>query len=233
MVIELSIKRGKTSLSIRKAEQRDMDNLDRPFDYWTRDLTIGFEEERRTSGRIEIGKRLKELRTRRGVSQTELARLVGVTPSTISQIESNLIYPSVPALLKMAEVLSVETSSFFHEAPATPRRFVFPSYEAIDVRVGDKADKAISAKALVPGDLETRAEPFLIEIPPKKRLSSHFFMHKGEEMGYLLSGKLQLTVDKTVYKLRSGDVVYFTSEIPSQWKNPGPSVARLLWINMK
>ena len=54
---------------------------------------------------IDLGLRLKEFRLRRGLSQTELAKLVGVTPSTISQVESNLIYPSLPALMKMAEAL--------------------------------------------------------------------------------------------------------------------------------
>lgn len=50
----------------------------------------------------------------------------------------------------------------------------------------------IQAKLLTPLDFELKAEPYLIEIPPKQTLPSHFFIHKGEEVGYLLSGKLQL-----------------------------------------
>lgn len=52
----------------------------------------------------------------------------------------------------------------------------------------------IQAKLLTPLDFELKAEPYLIEIPPKQTLPSHFFIHKGEEVGYLLSGKLQLKV---------------------------------------
>ena len=122
VAIELSVKRGTTSLTILKAENRGMDNLHRPYHYWTKDLTITFEDERRTSGRIELGLRVKEIRTKRGLSQTELAKLVGVTPSTISQVESNLIYPSLPALLKIAEVLSVEVSSFFQAKSDVAKR---------------------------------------------------------------------------------------------------------------
>ncbi|MEJ2719265.1 MAG: cupin domain-containing protein, partial [Deltaproteobacteria bacterium] len=113
------------------------------------------------------------------------------------------------------------------------RRFVFPSYEAVTVKLSDRIDRSIMAKALTPSDFEERAEPYLIEIPPKKKLSSHFFFHKGQEIGYVISGRLQMVVDKVAYKLRSGDLIYLTSEIPSQWKNPGPSVARLLWIKLK
>jgi transcriptional regulator with XRE-family HTH domain len=233
VVIDLSIKRGKTSLAVLKAEKRSLDNLDKPHNYWTKDLSVGFEEERRTSGPIELGQRLKEARTKKKVSQSELAKLVGVTPSTISQIESSLIYPSLPALLKIAEVLSLEPSALFEERGTQVKRVVFPGYEATDARSGEKAQSGFTAKALTPADLNGKAEPYLIEIEPRKKLVHHFFMHKGEEMGYLLSGRLQMTVNGIVHKLRPGDIVYLTSEVPGQWKNPGPGVARLLWLKLK
>ena len=233
VAIDLAIKRGTTSLTIIKAEKRDLDDLHRPQNYWTKDLTVTFDTERRTSGRVDVGLRLKELRSKRGLSQTELAKLVGVTPSTISQVESNLIYPSLPALLKMAEVLSVEISSFFQDKTEQKKRFIFPSSEAAEVKFPDLPAGGVVAKLLSPVDFELKAEPYLIEIPPKEKLPSHFFIHKGEEVGYLLSGRLQVKLEKAVYSLRSGDVIYLTSEMPTQWKNPGPGVARLLWIKVK
>ena len=233
VAIDLAIKRGTTSLTILKAEKRSLDNLHRPQSYWTKDLTVTFDAERRTSGRVDLGLRLKELRTKRGLSQTELAKLVGVTPSTISQVESNLIYPSLPALLKMAEVLSVEISSFFQDKTEQKKRFIFTSAEAVDVKFPDLPEGAVFAKLLSPLDFEAKAEPYLIEIPPKEKLPSHFFVHKGEEIGYLLSGRLQVKLEKAAYSLRSGDVIYLTSEMPTQWKNPGPGVAKLLWMKVK
>jgi quercetin dioxygenase-like cupin family protein len=92
---------------------------------------------------------------------------------------------------------------------------------------------AVFAKLLSPLDFEAKGEPYLIEIPPKKKLPSHFFVHKGEEIGYLLSGRLQVKYAKAAYSLRSGDVIYLTSEMPTQWKNPGPGVAKLLWIKVR
>lgn len=233
VAIDLSIKRGTTSLTVLKAEKRSLDNQHKPFNYWTRDLEITFEDERRTSGRIELGLRLKEIRTKRGLSQTELAKLVGVTPSTISQVESSLIYPSLPALLKMAEVLSVDMSSFFQADADTAKRIVFPSAEAVEVKFPDVQNEGIFVKALTPVDLDTRTEPFLIEIAPDTKLNSHFFVHKGEELGYLISGKLKMTVDKAVHDLFPGDTICLTSDIPSQWHNEGPSAARLMWIKVK
>ena len=233
VAIDLSVKRGKTSLTILKAEKRDLETLNKPFHYWSKDLKISFDSEKRSTEWFDLGKRLKEFRTKRGFSQTVLAKLIGVTPSTISQVESNLIYPSLPALLKMAEVLAVELSSFFTESVDIPNRMIFPEAEAVEIKLPNFPEGNIIAKLLTPVDFKSKAEPYLLEIQPKKSLPAHFFIHKGEEIGYLLSGKLQLKLEKSVYNVRSGDVIYFTSEIPSQWKNPGPSTARLLWIKIK
>ena len=233
VAIDLSVKRGKTSLTILKAEKRDLDTLNKSFHYWSKDLKIVFDSEKRTTEWFDLGKRLKEFRTKRGLSQTELAKLIGVTPSTISQVENNLIYPSLPALLKMAEVLAVELSSFFTESVDMTNRMIFPEGEAVEIKLPNFPEGDINAKLLTPVDFKPKAEPYLLEIQPKKSLPAHFFIHKGEEIGYLLSGKLQLKLEKSVYNVRPGDVIYFTSETPSQWKNPGPSTARLLWIKIK
>ena len=233
VAIDLSVKRGTTSLTILKAEKRDLDTLNKPFNFWTKDLNVSFDNEKRKRGRIDLGLRLKELRTKRGISQTELAKLVGVTPSTISQVESNLIYPSLPALLKMAEILAVDISSFFQDRAEDTNRIIFPNPEAIDIKLADLPEGSVYAKLLTPLDFEPKAEPYLIEIPPNKNLPSHFFIHKGEEIGYLLSGRLQLKLEKAVYNVKSGDVIYLTSEMPSQWRNPGPGMAKLLWLKIK
>jgi transcriptional regulator with XRE-family HTH domain len=233
VAIDLSIKRGTTSLSVLKAENRSLDNLQKPFTYWTRDHTVTFDDEQRATGPVELGARLRKIRVKRGFSQTELARLVGVTPSTISQVESSLIYPSLPALLKIAEVLSIDVSSLLHTRRNRKKRFVFPASESSQVKLEGISSEAVIARVLTPVDLETRAEPFLIEIAPDTKLSSHFFIHKGEEMGYVLEGSPSMTVDGTVYELREGDLIYLTLDIPTQWHNPGPSVARLLWTKIR
>ena len=233
VAIDLSVKRGTTSLTILKAEKRSLDNLDKPFNYWSKDLLIKFDDEKRTTGKFDLGMRLKELRVKRGLTQTELAKLVGVTPSNISQVESNLIYPSLPALLKMGEVLSVEVSSFFQKSGEHKSKVVFPKAENAEIRFSDLPENSIMGKALTPLDFEPKAEPFLIEIPPGEELNSHFFIHKGEEMGYMLSGCIQFKLGNAVHTANAGDIVYLTSEMPSRWENKGTEPARLFWIKVK
>ena len=233
VVIDLTIKRGTTSLTILKAEQRPQENHHKPHTYWSKDLNVTFDAEQRISAQINLGLRLKDLRTKKGLSQTDLAKLVGVTPSTISQVESNLIYPSLPALLKMAEVLNVEIASFFQDKAEDKNRVAFPGDQAVEVRLPDLPEKSLRAWLLTPVDFEAKSEPYLIEVPPGAILNSHFFVHKGEEMGYVLSGKLQLKLKKAAHNLKAGDVIYLTSELPTAWSNPGRSPARILWIKFK
>lgn len=233
VAIELSARKGKTSLTILKAEKRDTDALNKPVNYRSKDLRITFDSEKPSTGWFDLGLRLREFRIKRGLSQTELAKLTGVTPSSISQIESNLIYPSLPGLLKIAEVLGVEVGSFFQKSADMTNRVIFPYAEAVDVNFPDMPDGSIYASLLTPVDFIPKAIPYIIKIPPQKTLPSHFFIHKGEEIGYLLSGKLQVKIDKAVYTVRARDVIYLSSDIPTQWKNPGPGLARLLWIKIK
>ncbi len=233
VAIELSLKRGKTSLAIVKAENREIESINTPLHYWTRGLSITFDSRQPAARHVDLGNRIREFRTKRGLSQTELARLVGVTPSNISQIESNQIHPSLSALFKMAETLFVDVSSFFQESPEAFRQVVIRESDGVDVQLPDMPKNSISAKRMAPLDVSARAEPYILEIAPRKVLPSHFFIHKGDEVGYLLTGKLQVRIGSNVHTVRSGDLIYLDTAMPSQWKNPGPGTARMLWIKIR
>jgi len=232
VAVDLSIKRGTTFLTVLKAERRSPEDFYTPFKYWAKDQAIVFDSERRSKGGLDLGLRLKELRTKRGISQSELAKLVGVTPSTISQVESNLIYPSLPALLKMAEVLSTEVSYFLQESAENKRKFVFPASNAVGIMLPELPENSIAATLLTLPETNAKIEPYLIEIPPQKTISSHFFIHKGDELGYVLSGKVEITVESKEYALRAGDLIHLVSEVPTHWRNSGRETARLLWVKI-
>jgi transcriptional regulator with XRE-family HTH domain len=182
VAIELTIKRGTTSLTILKAENRSTEEFHKPHNYWTKDLTVVFDDDRGTGSRIDLGLRLKKFRRRRGLSQAELAKLVGVTASTISQVESNLIYPSIPALMKMAEALAVNLNSFFEDRQEGMGRLVFIPADAVAVKFPNLPEEAVQARLLYPVDVDVKAEPYVIEIFLKAIIPAHFFFHKGEEI---------------------------------------------------
>ena len=55
----------------------------------------------------QIGSKVKSLREQRGMTQKELAELVGVNQSFISDLEGNKKAPGTPTLMKLAEVFNV------------------------------------------------------------------------------------------------------------------------------
>jgi DNA-binding XRE family transcriptional regulator len=113
VVIDLAVRRGKTSLEIIKAENRAPDRRNKPVPYFSKDTAIRFNPDAQSTGKTDLGSRIKSMRAQANLSQTDLAKRVGVTPSSISQIESGLIYPSLPALFRMAEVFSVDMGALF------------------------------------------------------------------------------------------------------------------------
>ncbi|WP_302820978.1 helix-turn-helix domain-containing protein [Fusobacterium ulcerans] len=65
---------------------------------------------------MQIRWKLKEMRTERGVSQLELARLSGVCKSNISAIETGTIKkPSFIDVLRIAKVLKVDIKELYKE----------------------------------------------------------------------------------------------------------------------
>jgi transcriptional regulator with XRE-family HTH domain/KaiC/GvpD/RAD55 family RecA-like ATPase len=232
VAIDLSVRRGKSALTILKAHKRRPDALNIPLVYWNDGMAISFEVETGKGGTIDLGGRLKQLRSRQEMAQKELAALVGVTPSTISQIESGTIYPSLPALFKIAQVLSVPIAAFFQDRSDTTSQVIF-SGPGTRASLADLPKRDVAGHRLSPPEFDADAEPYLIEIPAEKKLPSHFFVHKGQEMGYLLNGSLEMRIGNRTYKANAGDVVYLTTEIPSQWKNIGDTTARMLWVKIK
>ncbi len=65
-----------------------------------------------------LGKRLRELRKRKGINQEKLAELINVAPTTISNIENGKNYPSLVTLENLLDVLNssfMEAFDFEHK----------------------------------------------------------------------------------------------------------------------
>ncbi len=60
-----------------------------------------------------LGKRIKELRKRAGLTQEKLAECIDIETTSLSGIESGRHYPSLPTLEKIAKSLDVELKTLF------------------------------------------------------------------------------------------------------------------------
>ena len=60
-----------------------------------------------------LGKRIKELRKSKGLTQEQLAELINIETSSLSGIESGRHFPSLPTLERISIQLNVEIKNFF------------------------------------------------------------------------------------------------------------------------
>jgi transcriptional regulator with XRE-family HTH domain len=64
------------------------------------------------STRERLGVRIRRLREERGLTQRALAKMMGISPSYVNQLESNRRPVTVSVLLKLADALGVDLTEF-------------------------------------------------------------------------------------------------------------------------
>lgn len=235
VVMELSVKRGTNYLTIKKAEGRDQETPNKAHSYRMSDGRAVFDRKSgQMGGKHDLGKRIKSYRASRGLPQTVLAKHVGVTPSTISQVESGQIYPSIPALLKISELLSVDIASFFGGEESESDRIFYPESESVEIAVPGVSGNGITVKEIIPPSKDMGFEPYLVEFEPGAVLKSHFFHHKGDEFGFLVAGTLVMYCgNDAVKEVETGTLVNLSQDVAAGWSNTSGDVARLLWVKVK
>ena len=85
-----------------------------------------------------MGKRISDLRKNKGMTQEQLAQVVGVTPQAVSKWENDLSCPDISILPQLAEALGVTTDELLGRAPIQP-------YEA-EAKAGGKHHVSVRLK---------------------------------------------------------------------------------------
>jgi transcriptional regulator with XRE-family HTH domain len=226
VVIDLTIENGVCNLTVVKAVNHASSELLKPHSYEVINDTIEFIAGTDT-GLSNIGRRIREIRQQKEISQAQLATAAGVTASTISQVENNTISLSLPALLRLTKALDISIGTLFDEKHGTSSDFLFRAKNRSPLVT---ARPGVSASAIIPEDAHNRFEASLVTIAPGAAVSPHFIVNKGDEFGFLLSGNVELEMHGRTYIMNEGDTVRFTADVPSRWANNSEKAAKLLWI---
>lgn len=174
---------------------------------------------------INIGEKIKQLRKERDMNISDLAQKAELSSGLISQIERNIVTPSIVSLWKIAQSLEVTVGYFFDEE-------VKPSVSPVVTR---KTRKRISASdnnaiyELLSADLNRKIEFLYITIKVGDYSSKNFVTHEGEECGIVIKGRLMVKMEDKEYILEEGDSIYFDSTIPHRYINVGNEVCESVW----
>jgi transcriptional regulator with XRE-family HTH domain len=191
-----------------------------------------------------MGERLRAERRSRGLSLRALADRLGVSPSLISQIETGRAMPSVSTLYAIANELAVSVDALLFNggegSPSRdePRTAPTPDPEAASSPVLRAAQrKSIRLASGVVWQLLTQTSnpsvEFLFvtyEVGGASSPKHEFQRHNGVEWGYVLSGRLGVTIAFDDYVLEAGDSVTLDSTLPHRLYNLGGEPVQAVWF---
>ncbi len=230
VVVELNREDGDLFLKVTKLKGRFSRSVFLPkrFEVWDQKVVFPSIGGRRPSN---LGEKIKVLRTKLGFTQKQLAQQVGLTPSFISQLEKNLISPSLDSLLKLSEKLHTPPVHFLMEdEESSLARMVVKPGERQEVYLKEMKEAGVKLQLLVSGGLNRRMEAYLLTLKKGESVNGHFFHHKGDEFAYVMEGELEVELGEERHRLRSGDSFYLETIVPSRWVNSGKEDAVLLWV---
>src|SRR5947209_9132772 len=165
-------------------------------------------------GKYGIGAKLRRLRLRKSMGLLELSKHTGLSPALLSKLERDLMHPTLPTLLRIAMVFSVDLDYFFVPEPKPVLAIVRKGER---MRFPDSPDEKKTCYHFESLDFpvpQRALNSYLAEFEPIEITDNRFHQHPGIELLYVISGKLELHTAGAKHQLADGDAVYFDSTAP-------------------
>lgn len=174
---------------------------------------------------MNIGNKIKELRTQKGLTQEELADRAELTKGFISQLERDVTSPSITTLVDILTALGTDLKDFFSDEVDTQVVFTEPDYfEKTDENLGNKIEW------IIPNAQKNMMEPIKVTLNAGGSTYPDI-PHEGEEFGYVLSGTITIVVGNKRYRAKKGESFYFTPASSHHIENRTKSTAVFIWVS--
>jgi len=173
-------------------------------------------EQERALGRL--GEGLRRVRDQRGLSQSEIASLAGVSASAISQAEGGQRGLALDTVLTLAEALDIPLDTLL--ATKTSSDYVLR-----------RRDRASAREGFVPliDDPKGGLRAYVVSLGPGES-GSPPMTHKGSELVLVAAGLVQVDLGSAMPVMRVGDAVLATRVPIAGWRNLLSNPAVLYWV---
>jgi transcriptional regulator with XRE-family HTH domain len=183
----------------------------------------------------ELGRRLRAIRLRKGIGVRELARRLDLAPSSISQIETGKIGPSVKTLYALASEFGVTVDEVLFDQPAAGQAPAAPEPGLAVQRGADRPEISLNSgvtwqRLMFWGDEDVEFMEAIYEPGGASSPDDAFVRHNGHEFGHVLSGTLRVVVGFDEFVLEAGDSITFPSSTPHRLSNEGTETVRAIWV---
>ncbi|HEV8247155.1 MAG TPA: XRE family transcriptional regulator, partial [Polyangiaceae bacterium] len=165
-----------------------------------------------------VGAIMKSVRLSRGMRLEDVAARSGHSKGFLSKIENGKSSPPIATLLRVAKALDVAPALLLQPAGEAFSAAADP-HASVRVTAGERArvtrrGAGYDYWALAAPRLYKSMEPFLITVRPEDVDPRRTFEHPGEEFIFVLGGKMQYKIGDEVFRLETGDSLYFDSSRP-------------------
>jgi transcriptional regulator with XRE-family HTH domain len=171
---------------------------------------------------MQIGRKVRDLRLRRGLTVQKLADAIGLSKGFISQVENDRTSPSLSTLRDLAAAL--RTSMAYLVVEDDPTLHVVRAAERPQLPADGNTSRTELLSALPKRNLEL----LMLELPPGQPAAEQRRSHPGEECLLCVEGRVRLLHGEQELLLETGDSCHFDGRIPHSTENLGPAAARVL-----
>jgi transcriptional regulator with XRE-family HTH domain len=172
---------------------------------------------------VTIGARIRQFRTKKGLTLQALGRITGLSPSMLSLVERGKTSPSIGSLIVVCSALEVHMSDLVAVEDGSSRVAEQPVFQTSTGVV----------RRVLRADHLRGVEIALNEYAPDTGNDLRPVHHAGFEYGILLEGKLTVEVGGVRHVLQPGDLISYPSSRDHRIWNYGTVRARALWVNME
>lgn len=172
-----------------------------------------------------IGKKIKNLRLQKDLTQEELAERTDLSKGYISQLERDLSSPSIETFFNILEVLGCEPKDFFNDDEEDQK---------VVYREEDKTyyvDEQLNYEMqwLVPESNEKEMEPIRLTLQTGGKFKL-FEPSLSETFAYVLRGEITVKIGKKTFIAKAGESIYYHAADEHQIINNYNGVTELILV---
>ncbi|MCZ8378412.1 XRE family transcriptional regulator [Mycobacterium sp. CPCC 205372] len=152
-----------------------------------------------------VRRRLRELRTQRGLTLEEVANRSSIDVSTLSRLESGKRRLALDHLPRLAAALSVSTDDLLRAPDAEDPR----------VKSSSHTHHGVTYWPLTRQGPASGLHAFKIRVSARRRKPPESLpVHEGQDWMYVLSGRLRLILGDQDFTVKPGEAVEFSTWTP-------------------
>jgi len=176
----------------------------------------------------KIAEKMRNLRVGKNITLDNLAMRTGFTKGYLSKLETGKQIPPIATLSRIARALDVEIADFFDRGTNDENYCI--------VRKGERKPVIRNGRlfgyyyeSIAYGKHHKKMEPFIITLIP--HATDHtIFDHRGEELMFVLDGKMKVFLGDERQVLEAGDCLYFDSSMPHRGECVGDRESKVLVV---